>query len=73
MTRDQSRRLLVLYAMSIVERFVDSRDAALAKVHPETEWETAQTIEVDFMEFLRQEVDRFDVMAKASSENRKGA
>jgi hypothetical protein len=62
MTRDEARRGLLLYAINTVERFVNSRDAALAASHPGCEigmgWGDPETIEADFMDFQRKELER---------------
>ena len=62
MTRDEARRALLLYTINTVERFVNSRDAALAASHPGSEigmeWGDLETIEADFMDFQRKELER---------------
>lgn len=62
MTRDEARRALLLCAINTVERFVNSRDAALAASHPGYEmgigWGDPEKIEADFMEFQRKELER---------------
>ena len=62
MTRDEARRALLLYAINTVERFVNSRDAALAASRPGYEfgmgWGDPAQIEPEFTEFQRKELER---------------